>query len=114
MNLLTPSVQVPPLRHGLPAHSLMFVLQVAPLKPAAHEQVNMLMPSVQVPPLRHGLFAHSLMLMQALDPVPLYPAGQGPHVRPPGVFVHVASVSQPPWLTVHSSMSTQPVAPAPM
>jgi hypothetical protein len=34
--LFTPSTQVPPFTHGLDAHSSMFVMQFAPLKPAAH------------------------------------------------------------------------------
>jgi hypothetical protein len=37
---LTPSVHTPPFRQGLDAHSLMFVWQVTPMKPAGQVQVK--------------------------------------------------------------------------
>ena len=37
----------------------LLVVQVAPVQPAAHVQVNELIPSVQVPPFWHGLGAQS-------------------------------------------------------
>ena len=63
------------------------------------------------PPL---LVAHSLMSVQPVAPVPLYPEGQGPHMKLPGVLVQVVSASQPPLLAAHSSTSVQPLAPPPV
>jgi hypothetical protein len=54
------------------------------------------------------------MSVQAVAPVPEYPFGQGLQTRPPGVFMQVVSVSQPPFAVAHSSMSTQIVLPVPV
>jgi len=35
----TPSMQTPPLRHGLPTHSSMSISQFVPVKPGGHVQV---------------------------------------------------------------------------
>ncbi len=68
------SRQVPPLRHGLDAHSFTSVWQNKPEKPAGQVQRKRLMASRQVPPLRHGAEAHSLMLVR--QALPEKPEGQ--------------------------------------
>ncbi len=54
------------------------------------------------------------MSTQEVAPVPVYPVGQAPQVREPGVLVQVVSASQPPLAVRHSLMSTQEVAPVPV
>ena len=47
---------------------------------------------------------------QAVGPLFVYPAGQLPHVRLPGVLVHARLASQPPLLDRHSFTSKHAVA----
>jgi hypothetical protein len=61
--LLSASVQVPPLRHGLEAHSSMLVWHTAPDHPGIQAHVKPLTASEQVPLLRHGEEAHSSILV---------------------------------------------------
>ena len=61
------------------------------------------------PAIFHGARARSV---HPVSPEPLYPAGQAPHVRPPGVFVHVVPSRHPPLFVAHSSTSAH-VSPSP-
>jgi hypothetical protein len=47
----------------------MLVAQVAPLKPAAHAQVNESTPSVHAPPFAHAPCAQSSMLVPQVSPL---------------------------------------------
>jgi hypothetical protein len=65
------------------------------------------MRSVQSP------FGHSFTSKQPTYPSPAKFFGQAPHVRDPAVFVHDASLWQPPFPLAHSLTSEQPVAGVP-
>lgn len=106
MNAFTPSVQVPLFSHGLGAHSSMLVVQVVPLKPAAHAQVNPFVPSVHVPPFAHGFGAQSSTLVAHVAPLKPVAHAQTNEFTP--------SVQVPPLrhgLAAQSSTSVAHVAP---
>ena len=53
------------------------------------------------------LLAQALSFWHPVSPLPLYPTGHAPHVRPPTVFVHFVSESHPPLACRHSFTSVQ-------
>ena len=69
VKLLIPSLHVPPFTHGDNMQSLIFVTQVTPLKPGAHEHVKLLIPSLHVPPFTHGDNMQSLIFVRQVTPL---------------------------------------------
>ncbi len=67
--LLTPSVQMPSLRHDDEEQSLILVAHVTSWKPEGQTHANTAKSSVQLPPLTHGDEAHSLMSLEQSVPV---------------------------------------------
>ena len=55
VNVLTPSIHVPPLRQGNEAHSSILTSQISPLNPSSQSHVNEFIPSVQLPSFWQGL-----------------------------------------------------------
>lgn len=59
MNMLTPSVQIPPLRQGSVRQSFMLTSHKLPEKPTGHVHVvELALVVVQAPPLRQGEDEH--------------------------------------------------------
>ena len=92
--------------HAMEAAVPLSLVQLVPVQSCRHSHEYDPGLLVQAPPFWHGVAKHSSTSTHDVSPVPVYPLGQSPQVRPPSVLVQVTRASHPPLLVRHSFTST--------